>query len=119
MMLEKDLSTQAINAGIIGHLKPFARPPSPLSAYLASYQHDQKSFWVEGEQDTVVHYQVVWVHMAVHPDMWASRRQVADDTAGTRPEILEGILRVDAALDGMPLHHQHTQGTGKAVTLTD
>ena len=41
--------------------------------------------------------------MAVHADVGAPRRQVPDDAPGTWPEVLEGVLRVDAALDGMPL----------------
>lgn len=44
--------------------------------------------------------------MAVHPDMGASRRQVPNDTAGARPEVLEGVLCIDAALDGMALIHK-------------
>lgn len=46
--------------------------------------------------------------MAVHAHVGPPRRQVAGDPPWAGTEVLEGILRVDAALDGMPLPpHPH------------
>ena len=47
--------------------------------------------------------QVVWVHVAVHAHVGTSRSQVAHHSARAWPEVLEGILSVDTALNGMTL----------------
>lgn len=47
--------------------------------------------------------QVVWVHVAVHAYIGAPRGQVAHHPAGPRPEVLEGVLCIDATLNGVTL----------------
>ena len=47
--------------------------------------------------------QVVWIYVAVHADVWASRCQIANDAARARPEVLEGVLCIDSAFDCVTL----------------
>lgn len=47
--------------------------------------------------------QVVGVHVAVHAYIGTPRGQVAHHPARPRPEVLEGVLCIDAALDGVTL----------------
>lgn len=53
-------------------------------------------------------HQVFREQMAVHAHVGPPGRQVAGHPPWARPEVLEGVLRVDAALDRMPLPpHPH------------
>ena len=47
--------------------------------------------------------QVVWVHVAVHADIGPTRSQITHHPARARPEVLEGVLSVDSAFNGMTL----------------
>ena len=47
--------------------------------------------------------QVIWIDVAVHANMWASRCQIANDAARAGPEVLEGVLCIDSALDCVTL----------------
>lgn len=47
--------------------------------------------------------QVVGVHVAVHAYIGAPRGQVAHHPARPRPEVLEGVLCIDATLNGVTL----------------
>lgn len=55
--------------------------------------------WVFGRA-----YQIVGVEVGVHADIRPPRGQVPHHPPWARPEVLEGVLSIDAALDGMPLH---------------
>ena len=48
--------------------------------------------------------QVVWVDVAVHPDVGPTGCQVPNDPPWARPKVLEGILCIDAALNRVTLH---------------
>mmetsp|Transcript_17481 Transcript_17481/g.52412 ORF Transcript_17481/g.52412 Transcript_17481/m.52412 type:complete len:444 (+) Transcript_17481:350-1681(+) len=61
-------------------------------------------------------HQVLRVQMAVHAHVGPPRRQVAGDPPWAGTEVLEGILRVDAALDGMPLQLDVILGDGELLT---
>ena len=41
--------------------------------------------------------------MAVHPDMGSSRGEIPNDPTWARSEVLEGVLCIDAAFNGMAL----------------
>ena len=50
--------------------------------------------------------QVVWVHVAVHAHVGTARSQVAHHSAGAWPEVLERVLCIDSALNGVSLQDQ-------------
>ena len=62
-------------------------------------------------------HQVVWVHVAVHPHVRPARRKVPDHATRTRSEVLERVLRVDAAFDGVPLSWKSMSETFNAAHL--
>jgi hypothetical protein len=51
-------------------------------------------------------HQIIRIHVAVHPDVGATRCQIANDPTRAWPEVLEGVLSVDAAFNRVSLPHQ-------------
>lgn len=49
--------------------------------------------------------------------MRATGRQVADDAARAGPEVFEWVLRIDAALNGMPLPANPTSANSACTTI--
>ena len=53
--------------------------------------------------DNEMTHKVVWIEVGVHTDMGSAGGKVPNDPSRARSEILEGVLCIDAALNGMAL----------------
>ena len=89
---------------------------SLLRAPLRYTPHAFKRIKVASVRGPAAH-QVVGVHVAVHAHVGPAGRQVPDYAPRARPEVLERVLRVDAALNGVPLRAKG-QSPKSAATST-